>query len=131
MFILTIYPQPVNKIIEKFDWYIFYSKRSEIVQMVKNKELNPNVSWNRVLCELPFEFPVISNGGNDILIDRIDGTDHVTVTFWIFRNFFNAPSTQLVYTNSPSEITRIHDIMKHDPSNNWEIEENWYRTFDD
>ena len=131
LFILTIYPHPVNRVIEKIDWHIFFSKRNEIVQMVKNRQLNPNVSWNKELCELPFEFPVISNGGNDIVIDRIDSTDRVTVTFWIFRNFFSSPSTYLVYTNNPYEIARIQNIIKHDPSNNWEIEKNWYRTFED
>jgi len=131
LFILTIYPHPVNRVIEKIDWHIFFSKRNEIVQMVKNRQLNPNVSWNKELCELPFEFPVISNGGNDIVINRIDSTDRVTVTFWIFRNFFSSPSTHLIYTNNPYEIERIQNIMKRDPSNNWEIEKNWYRTFED
>ena len=129
LIILTIYPHPINKIIEKADWYIFYSKRNEIVQMVKNKELNPNVSWNNVLCELPFEFPVISNGGNDILIERVNNTNNVTVTFWIFRNFFSAPSTRLVFTNDITEIRRINNLIEKDPANNWVIEENWYRTF--
>lgn len=131
LFILTIYPHPVNRIVEKIDWYIFYSQRNEIVQMVKNRQLNPNVSWSKDLCELPYEFPVISNGGNDILINRIDTTDRVKVTFWIFRDFFRSPSTYLVYTNNPYEIERIQNIMKRDPLNNWEIEKNWYRTFED
>lgn len=131
LFIFIIYPHPINRIIEKIDWYIFYNKRVEIVQMVKNKELNPNVSWNKVLCELPYQFPVVSNGGNDILIKRIDSTSEITVTFWIFRNFFSAPSTELVYTNSQYEINRIHNLIKRNPSNNWEIEENWFRTYND
>ena len=131
LFILTIYPHPVNKVLEKIDWHIFYSKRIEIVQMVKNRQLNPNVSWSKDLCELPFEFPVISNGGNDIVINRIDSTGHITVTFWIFRNFFSSPSTKLVYSNDSYEIGRIQDKVKQDPSNNWEIEPNWYRTFGD
>lgn len=131
LFFLTIYPHPVNKVLEKIDWFIFYSKRIEIVQMVKNRQLNPNVSWSKDLCELPYEFPVISNGGNDIVINRIDSSDHLTVTFWIFRNFFSSPSTHLIYTNNPYEIERIQHIMNRDPSNNWEIEKNWYRTFED
>lgn len=129
LIIFTIYPHPINKIIEKIDWHIFYSKRNEIVQMVKNNELNPNVSWNNVLCELPFEFPVISNGGNDILIERVYNTNNVTVTFWIFRNFFSAPSTRIVFTNDITEIRRINNLIEKDPANNWVIEENWYRTF--
>ena len=131
LFILTIYPHPVNKVLEKIDWYIFYSKRIEIVQMINNRQLNPNVNWSKDLCELPFEFPVISNGGNDIVINRIDSTDRITVTFWVFRNFFNSPSTKFVYSNDSYEIVRIQNKVKHDPSNNWEIEQNWYRTYGD
>ena len=51
------------------------------MEQVKNKELNPNVSWNGWVCELPFEFPVVSNGGNDIGITRNEENNGTTVTF--------------------------------------------------
>ncbi len=88
LFLLTLYRHKTNLAIEKVDWFILENKRNEIVEKVKNKELNPNVSWNGWVCELPFEFPIVSNGGNDIGISRNEENNGTTVTFWVFRNFF-------------------------------------------
>ena len=129
LFLLTFFRQPVNQIIENADWYIFYKKRTEVVEQVKNGELKPNVSWNGWVCELPYEFPVISNGGNDIGISKNDSTNEVTVTFWVFRNFFSAPSIHFVYTNRPEDIKYYNELIERNPDENWIIEENWYRTF--
>ena len=131
LFLLTFYRQPINQIIEKVDWHIFYNKRTEVVEQVKNGELKPNVSWNGWVCELPYEFPVISNGGNDIGISKNDSTNEVTVTFWVFRNFFSAPSTHFVYTNRPEDIQYDNDLIERSPNENWKIEDNWYRTFEE
>ncbi len=126
--LLLTYWRPQNRMTEKIDWYIFYNRRSEIVRQVKNDELKPNVSWNGWICELPYEFPVVSNGGNDIGISKNDSTDNVTVTFWVFRNFFSAPSTHFIYTNDPEKIKQIDGLIARNPGDNWKIEENWYRT---
>jgi hypothetical protein len=119
----------VDRVIEKVDWKIFYNKRMDIVNQAKKKELNSNVSWNGVVCELPFKFPVISNGGNDIMIFGNKDRDTLTVTFWTFRNFFSAPSTSFVYTISTEEIKELEKQIADDPDNNWKIQDNWYRTF--
>lgn len=129
LFVLTFYRQPVNRLIEKADWYVFYSKRSSVVDLVKEGKLTPNVSWNNWVCELPYEFPVISNGGNDIGISRNNSTGKATVTFWVFRNFFSSPSTHFVYTDDPDEINEIENLIKNNPEDNWKIDDNWYRTF--
>jgi hypothetical protein len=129
LFLLTFFRKPVNRIIEKADWHIFYQKRMEVVQQVKNNELVPNVSWNGVVCELPYEFPVISNGGNDIMISKNNSTNEVTVKFFIFRNFFSAPSTYYIFTNRPEDIEFFNELINTNPDENWKIEENWYRTF--
>jgi hypothetical protein len=126
---LTFNPWLVNGLIEKADWAIFYNKRMNIIEQVKEKKLNPNVSWNGWICELPFEFPVISNGGNDIGITRNEKGDTITVTFWVFRNFFSSPSTHFIYTNDSREMKEFEDLIKYDPKHNWKIRDNWYRTF--
>jgi len=129
LFFLTLYGRYVDRLIEKVDWRIFYNKRTEIVEQVKSNDLNPNVDWNGWVCELPFEFPVISHGGNDIGIIRNEEKNTTTVTFWIFRNFFSAPSTRLIYTNDSAKIESINKLIKRHPKDNWKIEENWYRTY--
>ena len=126
IFYLTLYRWTVEDVIEKIDWHIFYGKRMEIVEQVRNKELNPNVSWNGWICELPFEFPIVSNGGNDIGIFRNDSTQTITVQFYVFRNFFSAPSTLLIYTDNEEDIKYYNSITEN-AKHNWKIRENWYR----
>ena len=127
LFILTIFRNTTNLIIEKVDWIILENKRTIIVEQVKNKELNPNVSWNGWVCKLPFQFPVVSNGGNDIGISRNTENNGTTVKFWIFRNFLDSPSTNFVYTDDPKEIKRLDEKVIERPDNNWKIKKNWYR----
>ncbi len=129
LFFLTLYGRYIDRLIEKVDWRIFYNKRTEIVEQVKSNDLNPNVDWNGWVCELSFEFPVISHGGNDIGIIRNEEKNTITVTFWVFRNFFSAPSTRLIYTNDSTKIESINKLIKRHPKDNWKIEENWYRTY--
>ena len=125
LFFLTFTKLP-NKVIEKADWVIFLNKRTEIVEKVKKKELNANTPFNGLLCRLPFSFPLISNGGNNILINRYeDGT--ITVTFWIFANYFDSPSTQFIYSNNAEDIICIGKMIKSDPGENWKINNNWFR----
>jgi hypothetical protein len=118
-----------SSVIEKADWNLSFKKRMEVVDKVKTGKLNPNVGWNNWLCELPFEFPVVSNGGNDIGIFANKQTGAITVKFWIFRNFFDSPSTYFVYTNDLNEIKKIEAKIKQHPNLNWKLKENWYRIY--
>lgn len=126
---LTVDGRKVNLAIEKVDWLILQSKRNKIVEQVKNEELKPNVSWNGSICELPFSFPVVSNGGNDISISKNEGSKTTTVTFWVFRNFHGSPSTQFIYTDDLETISEIEKKIAAAPEYNWKIKDNWYRTY--
>ena len=130
LFVLTFF-RVSDKLIEKVDWLIFFNRRQQIVEQVANRQLNPNVSWNGWVCELPYRFPIVSNGGNQIGIYRDTTKGTVAITFWIFRNFFESPSTQFVYTNDSEEIKWIEDKIRRSPSDNWKLRENWYRTTGD
>ena len=130
LFLLTLYRHKANLAIEKVDWFVLENKRNQIVEQVKSKELNPK-SWNGWVCELPFEFPVVSNGGNDIGISRNNDNNGTTVIFWIFRNFFDSPSIHFVYTNDLEEIKRLDEKVAERPEDNWKIKENWYREYGD
>lgn len=131
LFILTFFKRTTDLAIEKVDWIVFEDRRRKVVDQVKNKELNPNVSWNGWVCELPFEFPIISNGGNDIGIYRNKENNGTTVKFWVFRNFFDSPSTYFIYTDDPNKIKELEKKVAKRPGYNWKIKENWYRTYGD
>jgi hypothetical protein len=130
-FYLTFNQSPVNRLIEKADWWILYDRRNDIIEKVKRKELNPNGSFNNGICKLPYEFPVVSNGGNDIIIRRVMDSEELIVKFWVFRNFFEAPSTYFVYTTDEKKIDEFDKLITKDPDNNWRIEKNWYRILED
>ncbi len=127
LFLLTFYGDIPNQLIEKVDWEILKNKRVEIVEKVRTGELEPNVDYNGIICELPFEIPVISNGGNDIWITSNENNNSLTVRFWIFRNFFESPSTMFIYSNNPEEMKRLENISIERPNENWKIESNWFR----
>ena len=116
-----------HQAIEKIDWKIFYNKRMKIVQEIKNKKLYQNFNSEDTIYKLPFEFPIVSNGGNDIIIYRSNDSSSVTVLFWVYRNFFSSPSTYFVYTNDPNRIMAIERSIARNPQNNWKLNTNWYR----
>lgn len=129
LFFLTFNRFMTNQVIENIDWELMKDRRTKIVNQVKKGELKPNVNHNNMVCKLPFEFPVVSNGGNDILISKNVDTNTMSVSFWIFRNFFSSPSTYFTYSDDLRMIQEIEDEILKDPQNNWKIEENWYRTY--
>ena len=131
LFLMTVYRDIPNWMIEKVDWLVFLNKRIEIVEQVKNDELRPNVDWNGWVCELPFEFPIVSNGGNDIGIFKNKVDSSLTVQFWVFRNFFDSPSTYFIYTEDKDDIERIEKKISKRPRDNWKIRDNWYRVYGD
>jgi hypothetical protein len=128
LFFLTFYAHLVNSLFEKINWAVFYAKRQEIVERVKNNELKPNVSFNKALCKLPFNFPVLSNSGNEIYIFRNNLDKSITVKFWIARGFFEAPQTYFTFSDDIKELKALDQFITTDPNHNWKINRNWYRT---
>lgn len=133
LFFLTFYHIDYypKTIIEKIDWILLYNKRMETIDLVKNNKLKPNVSWNGFICELPYEYPIISNGGNDIGIFKNKKNNTLTIQFYVFRNFFDSPSTYFIYTEDSDYSKIVEEKIKSDPENNWKLEKNWYRVFGD
>jgi hypothetical protein len=129
LFVLTFFRHLTNEMIEKADWFVLKGKRTEIVEKIKSGELVANGKNNNGICELPFEFPVVSNGGNDVWIIRNKETDKITVRFWVFRNFFDSPSTKFVFTEDQKTIDAFEKRIKENPENNWKLDDNWYRIY--
>lgn len=132
LFILTFYKlnHVPQILIEKIDCVVLYNERKNIIDEVKMNKLKPNVSYNDFMCELPYEFPIVSNGGNDIAIYYNDKNEF-TIIFFVFRNFFEAPSTKIVYSENPENINYYEEKIKRNPYDNWKIKNNWYRIYDD
>ncbi|MDG1314869.1 MAG: hypothetical protein P8P29_05025 [Flavobacteriaceae bacterium] len=131
LFVLTFFRHIPNELIEKVDWIVLKGKRTEIVEKIKSGELIPNGTSNKGICELPFEFPIVSNGGNDVWIIRNKENSKLTVRFFVFRNFFDSPSTKFVFTEDEKTIETFEKRIKEKPKNNWKLDENWYRIYGD
>lgn len=110
---------------DQFNWWVFKNKREQIVSDVKQGLRQPNVSHNGVIHYLGYDFPVISNGGNDILIEKQG--NKTTVRFFISRGFLDNPSHYFIYTDDPYYIQKFQEKIKQNPEFNWQIKENWYR----
>jgi hypothetical protein len=116
-----------TSVIEKIDWSISYNKRNKIVEEVLNGKLKPNTEMSNGICNLQFDFPIISNGGNDIWISESKTENKKTIKFWISRGFFESPQTYFIFTND-NEMKKIYEEqIKMKPEYNWKLEENWYR----
>jgi len=131
IFVLTFFRHIPNEVIEKVDWTLLKGKRTEIVAKIKSGELIANGKNNNGICELPFEFPIVSNGGNDVWIIRNKENDKLTVRFFVFRNFFDSPSTKFVFTEDEKTIEAFEKRIKEKPENNWKLDDNWYRIYGD
>ena len=129
LFILTFQRKILNGIIEKTDWNILKNKRTEIVEQIKRNEIKGKGTSGNGIFELPFEFPVVSNGGNDVWVFKNKEDKSVTIQFWVFRNFFDSPSTYFVYSNDKKRISDLEQKIKENPENNWKLDENWYRIY--
>ena len=129
LFFLTFQRQIPNGIIEKTDWNILKNKRAEIVEQIKRNEIKGKGTSGNGIFELPFEFPVVSNGGNDVWVFKNKENESVTIQFWVFRNFFDSPSTYFVYSNDKKRISDLEQKIKENPENNWKLDENWYRIY--
>ena len=114
--------------IEKLDWKFRRNSREEIVQLVKEGKLKPNVSYNDIICTLDkWKFPPISNGGNEIAIHKSDSTA-VTVEFFSNRGFLDHYSA-FVYTNDPEWIDEFEKQISYKKGFhiNKQLDKHWYR----
>ena len=116
-----------RSVIEKIDWSISYNKRNKIVEEVLKGELKPNTEMSNGISSLPFDFPLISNGGNDIWIYGSKTENTKTIKFWISRGFFESPQTYFIFTNDNEMKKMYEEQIKTKPEYNWKLEANWYR----
>ena len=117
-----------ENLIENLDWKFRRSSREEIVQLVKINKLKPNVTHNNIICKLHnWNYPPISNGGNEIAIYRADSSN-ITIEFFINRGFLDHYSA-FVYTNDVNKIEEIEEHIKHKKGLhvNEKLDKNWYR----
>lgn len=123
---LTIFDFIPRNLIERFDWILLYNKRMEIVEDIKLGKIKTNVYQNNPLYRLPYKYPIVSNSGNEIVIEK-DNKNFYTVEFFITRPAFISPATRFVFTESEDVSSEFEKKIKEDPTQNKKLEKNWYR----
>lgn len=115
-------------IIEKLDWQLRKGSRNEIIDLIKSDQLSPNVSHNNIICALDnWNFPPISNGGNEIAIYKHQDNT-LTVEFYINRGFLDHYSA-FVYTDNYETMQEFEEriTLKKGLHINKKLGNNWYR----
>ena len=96
---LTILDFIPQNLIERLDWTLLYNKRMEIVEDIKKDKINLENDKDFYLYNVPFEYPVVSNGGNKIVV-RKDIEKKYTIEFFISKFSFFSPDSKYIYTES-------------------------------
>lgn len=112
-----------EKFMEKADWRLREVQRNEIINKIKTRKFNFENGRAYYLSESKYK--LISNGGNEIIIEQV--YDKHTITFFIDRGFMEH-YTAFIYTDDPLKITEFDtEISKPRSVNDYKITDNWYR----
>ncbi|UJP64741.1 hypothetical protein IPZ59_18410 [Mongoliitalea daihaiensis] len=117
-----------ESLIEKLDWSIRKKEREEIIELIKEGKIQPNGKYNNGIAKLSnWNFPPISNGGNEILIYQ-SSEGFFTVKFFINRGFLDHYSA-FVYSEDQDEIKEIEERISYSNGlhKNKKIDKNWFR----
>lgn len=121
--LLIIYFVPFTKLWLKADFALYKNKREEIVRKVYKNELKPNVSHNPSLIDLGDSYPVVSMGGNEIVIE--EHADLKYIFFYTFRGVLDNYSGFL-YAPDGGKPRYYSDLNESDSSQITALEGNWY-----
>lgn len=123
---ITLQESLIDKVIQKVDWSLFKSKRMEVVTQIKKGELLPDSDNYNGKLKLPFTFPMLSTGGNEVWIRRDDATDALSIYFPVTRNFYGIPIVMRVYTEDPKIAMEYQKRIIEDPEKNKKLANGWY-----
>ena len=116
---------PFTKIWINTDFYLNKSERHEVVSKVYAGELISNVEHNSSLIALDSDYANISKGGNEIVVQDIDGLKYVF--FFTFRGLLDNYSGFL-YVPDGGDPSKYADLAEKDATQIVKYADNWYYT---
>ncbi len=96
----VIWFAPFTNMWLQYDFYFNKAARMMVVNNVQNKKLLPNVKHNSTLIQLPYYYPTVSRGGNEVVIWPTNQSYYVF--FFTFRGILDNYSG-FVYVPSGSK----------------------------
>lgn len=109
-----------NKSLEEKFWNDL-SKREEVVNLVKNKELISDISERPDLIKLPLKYRNLSEGGGEIIIENDQG---LSVLFYTFRGVVDN-FAGFVYKENNMDITK-EDFNCGNILDSKKLKDNWF-----
>ncbi|KTG20529.1 hypothetical protein NQU96_16485 [Pseudoalteromonas elyakovii] len=116
---------PFTKLWINADFHLYESQRQEVVARVYSGELVSNVQHNSSLIALGSEYSKISMGGNEIVVQDIDGSKYVF--FYTFRGILDNYSGFL-YVPDGGDPRSYADLDEEDVTQIIKYADNWYYT---
>ncbi|MCK8124349.1 hypothetical protein MTF66_05025 [Pseudoalteromonas sp. 2CM39R] len=116
---------PFTKLWIDADFHLYESQRQEVVQRVYSGELISNVKHNSSLIALGSEYSKISMGGNEIVVQDIEGLKYVF--FFTFRGILDNYSGFL-YVPDGGDPRNYADLDEDDVTQIIKYADNWYYT---
>lgn len=112
---------PFTQVMLDLDFKMNKSDREEVVKMVENGTLKPNVSYDSSLIQLPEKYDQLSKGGGEIVIEKSD--NNYLILFFTFRGILDNFSGFVYSPNDkkPSQSDFDGEFIQIE-----KLDENWY-----
>lgn len=85
--LIIVFTVPFTSIMLYLDFKFNMDERKEVVEMVKSRELEPNVLNNDSLIRLPERYEHLSKGGGEIIVERDKGK--LKIFFYTYRGILD------------------------------------------
>ncbi len=121
--VLIVFFTPFTRMWLELDYWLYEEERKEIVEKVFARTLQPNVDHNARLIRLGGSYPLVSMGGNEIVVEEHDGGKYVL--FFTFRGILDNYSGFL-YVPSGRVPSLFSDLNEQQFTEIEPLEENWY-----
>ena len=120
---LVVYFVPFTDLWLKADFSLYKKERTEIVRKIYNSTLKPNVSHNEYLIDLSDSYPLVSMGGNQIVVEEHAGLKYVF--FYTFRGVLDNYSG-FIYVPNGGAPKNYSDLNESDSGQITHLAGNWY-----
>ncbi|MGE7635347.1 hypothetical protein ACQKMZ_24540 [Bacillus paramycoides] len=118
--IICIYV-PFVKIYMKIDFIIYKEDRKQVIELIEQKKLIPNVEYNNKMIHLPKQFVSTSKNGGDILVQEKENS--TLIFFYTYRGILDNFSG---FIYSLNDIKPIKSDFNSDFKEIIKVEKNWY-----
>ncbi|MFJ7976648.1 hypothetical protein ACIQZI_13245 [Peribacillus sp. NPDC096379] len=110
---------PFTQVMLDLDFKTNKSEREEVVKMVENGTLKPNISYDSSIIQLPEKYDQLSKGGGEIVIEK-NGS---FILFFTYRGMLDNFSG---FVYSPNDKKPSQHDFDGDFKQIEKLDENWY-----